>query len=138
MVWHNRNAANIGTPLEQSRGQFLAWFRRAAPCNISIPDAEPTPDQAALIASLPHVRNVAPDKLAAAVRVLLATRRFALSKGRVDFFLSLRTVADKLGVSIGSASSYVTAARKLGIVSVIEQGHTGKATTYKLGKEWES
>jgi hypothetical protein len=137
-AWHNRHAAAIGTPLELSRGQFLAWYRKAKPCIIEIPDAEPTPSQAALIASLPKIQNVPQDRLAAAIRVILATHQFAAGKGRADFFLSLRTIADKLGCSIGSASSYVTAARRLGIVTVIEQGHTGRATTYKLGKEWDT
>jgi hypothetical protein len=137
-AWHNRHAAIIGTTVEQSRGQFLAWYRKAKPCICEIPDAEPTPSQAALIASLPKIQNVPQDKLAAAIRVILATHRFATGKGREDFFLSLRTVADKLSVSIGSASSYVTAARRLGIVTVIKQGHTGRATTYKLGKEWHT
>jgi hypothetical protein len=137
-AWHNRHAAAIGAPLEKSRAQFLAWYHKAKPCIIEIPDTEPTPEQAALIARLPKIQNVPQDRLAAAIRVILATHRFATGKGMADFFLSLRTVADRLGCSIGSASSYVTAARRLGIVTVIEQGHTGRATTYKLTKGWDT
>ena len=136
--WHNRQGSRIATPYREALGQFLACYRALAPCIVEIPDAEPSPQQAALIASLPKIQNVPPGKLAATVRLILAVQRFANGKGMADFFLSLRTVADKLNVSIGSASSYVTAARRLGIVSVIEQGHTGKATIYKLGKEWKS
>lgn len=134
--WHLHYGALIRTPLPESLSAFLAWFRRANPCNTKIPDAEPTAQQVAMIKALPRRKNVAPEKLAATVRLILSTRQHATKQGKEHFYLSLRTVAEQLGCSIGTASNCISACRALGIVKVLERGHTGYATTYKLGEGW--
>jgi hypothetical protein len=137
--WFNENSGNIVTPFGESKAEFLKWFRKAAPCNTDIPDNEPTPQQASMIAALPKMKNIRAENLAATVRLILSAKRFADSKGLPEFWLSLRDVADKLGVSVQTASNLMGACRFLKVVHRMEMGRytEGKASTYRMGKEWE-
>lgn len=129
--WHGHYAAQIGTPLEEARKAFLAWYRKAAPCNVEIPDYPPSPAEAALLESLPTLPDVRPELLQATVRLFLSAGKLAHAQGRM-MFLGLPTLAQHLGVSITTAWRYRSAVVKLGIAEPVEQGHTGYATTYKL------
>jgi hypothetical protein len=136
-AWHNHNADKIGTPLQESRKAFLACYHAYAPCIVEIPDYPPTELQQEMIAALPPVPDVSRDRLAATVCLFLSAKRYADSKGLPTFWLGYRTIGQRLGVGITAAAKYAFACRKLRIVDVVERGHTGTATTYRLGKDWE-
>jgi len=135
--FYNEHRTHFQTPIETSRAYFLTWFRKAKPCKAELPDYLTTPAEETKIAALPPVPNVPHDRLAATVRLFLSAKKHADKKGR-EFYLSLPMIAERLGVSIGSASNYAAACRKLGIVEMIKRGSafTGKASTYKPGREW--
>jgi len=131
--FYNQHRAQIQTPIEKSRRYFLAWFRKAAPCKAELPDYPTTPAEEAKIASLPLVPDVSRDRL----RLFLSAKKHSDKTSR-EFCLSLRLIAQRIGVSIASASNYAAACRKLGIVERLKIGsaYTGKASTYKPGREW--
>jgi hypothetical protein len=53
-------------------------------------------------------------------------------------FLSLPTIAERLGVSIAAASNYRNACYHLGLIEMLVRGRysEGKASIYKPGKDW--
>ena len=136
--FYNQHRARIQTPIEQSRAYFLTWFRKAAPCNVEIPDCEPTPAQAAMVAGLPKLPDIRPELLIVTVRLFLSAKKHADAQGR-EFFLSLPTIARRLGVSIASASNYRNACYRVGLIEMVKRGSyvSGKASTYRLKPEWQ-
>jgi len=134
----NQHHARIQTPIDESRAYFLTWFRKAAPCNADFPDSEPTPAQAAIIAGLPPVPGVPHHLLIATVRLFLSAKMYADRTGR-EFFLSLPTIARRLGVSTASASKYRDACYKVDLIAMMKRGRyvDGKASIYKLKPEWD-
>ncbi|MBM3891913.1 MAG: hypothetical protein FJ388_22595 [Verrucomicrobia bacterium] len=46
-TFYNRHKRHIGTPFVESRIEFLTWFRKAAPCNVELPDYPLSPAEAA-------------------------------------------------------------------------------------------
>ena len=135
-VWHDRHKAFIRTPLEESRAAFVAWFRKAAPCSVAVPEYPLTAAEEAVISSLPKMKDLKPSILAATIKCLLDAKKFADVKGESAFFLSFRQVSNKLGISVSSAANYVSACRYLKLVTLVERGHTGIANTYCLGERW--
>ncbi|MEI6084554.1 MAG: hypothetical protein WCS70_09665 [Verrucomicrobiota bacterium] len=134
--FYNQHRARIQTPIEKSRAYSLTWFRKAAPCN-ALPDYPPTEAEQAYLDALPPVRGVPFDRLAGTVRLFLSAKKHADATGR-ELFLSLPTIAERLGVSIASASNYRNACYRLGLIEMVERGRysEGKASTYKPGKDW--
>lgn len=137
--FYNENSEHIETPIEASRRYFIAWFRSAAPCNVEIPDYPPTPNQKAMIDALPKLSGIRPELLAATVRLFLSAKRYADEEGR-EMFLGLPYLARRLRVCIGTASNYRNACYRVGLIEMVTRGSSvsGLASTYKLGKEWES
>jgi len=131
-TFYTRHQQHIRTAFVESRIEFLTWYRKAAPCNVELPDYPPTPAEAAALVSLPKMPNVPSDKLQATLRLFFRARRHAAETGRGLPFLSYRYISERLGVCQGSACSYVSALRCLGIVELVEQGHTGKANVWKV------
>jgi hypothetical protein len=134
--FYNQHRARIQTPIEKSRAYFLTWFRKAAPCN-ALPDYPPTEAEQAYLDALPLVRGVSPERLAATVRLFLSAKRHADATGR-EMFLSLPTIAARLGVSIAAASNYRNACYRIGLIELVRRGRyvDGTASTYKPGKDW--
>lgn len=131
-TFFNRYRTHIRTPFDESRVEFLTWYRKAAPCNVEIPEYPLTANEATAIAGLPKMPNVPAVNLAATVRLILYVNHHAASKGQDIFFLSIPSIGRRLKVSVGSAYKYMDACRKLGIVELLERGHTGWASTYRL------
>jgi hypothetical protein len=131
-TFYNRHQGNIRTPFMASRIEFLTWYRKAAPCNVELPDYPLLPAEAAALASLPKMPNVPPDKLQATLRLFFRARRHAAETGRGLPFLSYRYIGERLGVCQASACGYVSALRHLGIVALVERGHTGKANVWEV------
>jgi hypothetical protein len=136
-TWHKRNEANIRTSLEESRKEFLACFDAYDPCKVELPDYPLSDAVQAKIAALPKMPDVRAEHLRETARLLLCAKRFADSKGLPEFFLANRVIAERLSCSINTASRVRSACVELGVVQVIKHGHTGWATEYRLGKEWE-
>jgi len=136
-AWHKRNEANIRTAFEESRRAFLACFHAYAPCKVEIPDYPLTDAERAAIARLPKVRDVRAEHLRETVRLFLCAKRHADTQGLPVFYLSNRVIADRLGCSINTASRIRAACVQLGVVQLVKEGHTGWASEYVAGKEWE-
>lgn len=135
-VWHNKHSQAIRTPLEKSRGEFLAWFRKAAPCIVAIPEYALTDAEQAVISALPKMKDLKPELLASTMKLLLDAKKFADQKGVSDFYRSYRDLGENLRIAIPTVSNYVGALRSLKLVHLVERGHTGIANTYRLGKAW--
>lgn len=133
VAWHRHYESLIRTPLDEGRKAFLACFRAYAPCNVQLPDYPLTIEEQTVIEALPKVRNVPAKHLREVVRLFFCAKRHADAQGLDPFFLSQPTIAKRLGVSPASANNYVSACRELGIVCLVERGHTGTASTYRLG-----
>ena len=134
--FYNQHHAQIKTPIEKSRAYFLTWFRKAAPCNI-LPDYPVTEVEESWIAALPPIKDVPHDRLAATVRLFFSAKKHSDKTGR-EFCMSLPLIAERLGVSIASASNYRNACYRVGLIEMVKRGSyvDGKASTYKTGKMW--
>jgi len=135
--FYNAFRQHIGTPIAESRRQFLAFFRKAAPCIVVLPDYEPTDHQQRIILQMHGVPGVRRDRLQTTVRLFLSAHRHA-DLQRCECFLSLRTLADRLQVGITAASKYRDACYRIGLIEMLQRGSqaTGLASTYSLNKEW--
>ncbi len=130
--WHNRHAAKIKTPFAESLVAFLAWFRKADPCNTEIPDYPLTLQDEAFLSGTTNVPGVPLEALKEIVRLFLRAKKHADAKGLPEFWLSLKMIAAKLGVSVATACRYRDACVQKGIVRLIQRGYTGMASTYRL------
>ena len=131
-AWHNRNADKIGTPLEESRKMFLAWFKRAAPCDTTIPPYPLTETELTMIAGLPKFPDVKAEHLAVVVRLLLDAERHAKAQGLTTFWRSCRDIAAHLDRPERTANRVRSAAVKALGLDVAQKGHTGYATEYRI------
>ncbi len=131
-MWHNRNAANIKTSFKESLVAFRTWFHEAAPCNVEIPAYPLTPEDEDRIARVVSMPNAPADGIREVLRLLLQAKQHADKKGLPAFWLSLPMIADKLGMSIPTACRYRAACVKQGLVELVERGHTGMASTFRL------
>ena len=134
--FYNQHHTEIQTPIEKSRAYFLTWFRKAAPCNV-LPDYPTTEVEEVWISKLPAINSVPQHRLAAIVRLFLSAKKHADKTSR-EFFLSLPTIAERLGVGIASASKYRNTCYQIGLIEMVQRGSYihGKASTYKPGKKW--
>lgn len=135
--FYNAFRQHIGTPIVESRRQFLAYFHNAAPCIVTLPDYQPTDHQQRMILQMREVPGVRRDRLETTVRLFLSAHRHAESQRR-ECFLALRTLADRLQVGIATASKYRDAGYRIGLIEMLQRGSqaTGLASTYSLSKEW--
>jgi len=135
--FYNANRQHIGTSIVESRRQFMVWFRNAKPCVVTLPDYEPTDHQQRMILEMREVPGVRRDRLETAVRLFLSAYRHAQSQNR-ECFMSLRTLADRLQVSIAAASKYRNACYRIGLIEMVKLGSqaSGLASTYAFRKEW--
>ena len=131
-TFYNRHQENIRTPFVDSRIEFLKWYRKAAPCNVELPDYVLSSTEIAVLASLPKMPNVPLDKLQETMRFFFRARRHAAETGRGLPFLSCRYIGERLGVCESSACNYISALRQLGKVKLVERGHTGKANVWEV------
>lgn len=131
-AWHRRYASMIRTPFEQSVKQFMTWFDAAKPCNIEIPPYTPNEEEEKRILNLPKLKNIKPDLLKEVARLFLRVKNHAQSKGVQVPWLSCRTISEELNMSIPTASRYREACVRLGLVQLVETGHTGVASTYLI------
>jgi hypothetical protein len=131
-AWHNRNADKIGTPFEESRKAFLAWFNRAKPCNATVPKYPRTEDEEAMIASLPKFADVKVEHLAAVVGLLLDAERHAKGQGLATFWRSCRELAANIGTSESTAKRVRSAAAKALALKEARAGSTGYATEFEV------
>ena len=116
----------------ESRVEFLTWYRKAAPCNVELPDHPLSPAEEVALANLPKMPNVPPEKLKATLRLFFLAQWHAAETRRGLPFLSYRYIGEWLGVCQGSAYSYVSALRRLGIIKLVERGHTGRANVWEV------
>lgn len=130
--WHNRYASKIETPFDESLKSFLIWFDAASPCNVEIPPYATSEEEETRLVGLPKLPNIKPEILKDVARLFYRVRSHAQSKGIEAPWLSCRTISEELGISVPTASRYRQACVRLGLVKVIEIGHSGFASTYSI------
>lgn len=131
-AWHHRHEANIGTPFDESRREFLAWYDKANPCEAIVPDYPLTAREEAMIAAFPKFLYVRAEHLAAVARWLLCAAHHSRAKGLETFWFSCPQLGERLGTSYSTAQRVRKAAEKAMSLKIARAGSTGWATEYKL------
>lgn len=131
-MWYNRYSLKISTDFKESLRQFVGWFRDADPCQLEIPEYEPSEEEQLRISNLPKLPDIRPETLCEVAKLFLKVQRHAERRGLDECWLSCQMIAKELSISIPTASRYRMALVQMGFVELLKRGRTGLASTYRI------
>jgi hypothetical protein len=130
--WHYSYQRLISTPLRDAIRDFLAWYRKASPCNSQIPDYPLSHFEESALRLLPVSQKIPQDHQETLIRLYLNARQHSQVRGEPNFWVSCRTISEKLEISIPTAWRYTRELERLRIVEAVKRGHTGRATSFRF------